>query len=188
MTITPTNCRSTRVLDNHKLQGSYRNEEDDLDASGSVYTPSWERTMGRNSRTRTNCGAPLCDASPIPPQLASLPPSYPDSPLYSKTPRSPASSIASTSWKDDTAVPKEWPSLVDTLVNGVWGPGEEGGVGGLPKVESNQQETTEVLGEGGLPDPGPPRGTSESSVPPTPADLPAPNKMAERRNLMRESS
>ena len=50
---------------------------------------------------------------------------------------------------------------------------EEGGVGGLPKVESNQQEMTEVLGEGGPPDPGPRRGTSGPSDPPDPVDLPA---------------
>ena len=144
--------------------------------------------MGHNSGTQTSCDAPIYDASPIPPQLASLPPSYPDSPLYSETPLSPAASTASTSWKDDTAVPKEWPSLADISENSVPGLGEEGGVGGLPKAESNQRETIEVLGEGGPPDPGPPGGTSGPLEPPDPESLPALNKMAERRNLISETS
>ena len=188
MTITSTNFRSTKVLDNHKPPDYDKSEGDDLDASYSVYTPSLERTMGCNSCTRTNCDAPLCGTSPIPPQLPSLPPSYPESPLYSGSPLLPSASTVSTSWKDDTAVPKEWPSLADISETGVWGPGEEGGVGGLPKAESNQRETTEVLGEGGLPDPGPCGGTSGPSELPDPGSLPAPNKTAVRRNLMRDNS
>ena len=183
-----TNPSSTKVLNNHKLPDCDKNGGDDPDASDSVYTPSLERTMGRNSRTRTSCAVPLYGTSPTPPRLSSLPPSYPESPLSPKTTLSPDASTASTSWKDDTAVPKEWPSLADILENGVWGPGEEGGVGGLPRAESNQREMTEVLGEVGPPDPGPPGGTSGPWEPPDPGSLPAPNKMAERRNLIRESS
>ena len=188
MTITPTNSRSTKVLDNHKLLDYDKSEGGDLDASGSAYTPSLERTRGCNSGTRTSCDVPLYGTSPTPPQPASLPPSYPESPLYSKTPLSPAASTASIAWKDDTAVPKEWPSLADTSENGVWGPGEEGGVGGLPKAESNQRETTEVLGEGGSPDPGPRGGTSGPLESPDPGSPPAPNKTAERRNLIKDNS
>ena len=188
MTITPTNFRSTRVLDNHKLQGSYRKGEDDQDASDSLYKPLWEKTKHHNSDTQIGCDAPKYDASPTPPQPASLPPSYPESPLSPGIPLLPAASTASTSWKVDTAVPKEWTSLADTSVNGIWGPEEEEGVGGPPKAESNQRETTEVLGEGGPPDPGPRGGTSGPSDPPGPEDLPVLNKMAERRNLIRETS
>ena len=188
MTITPTDFRSTKVLDNHMLLDYDKNGGDDQDASDSPYRPLPEKTKGHNSDTRTSCGAPKYDASLTPPQPASLLPSYPESPQYSETPLSPSASIASTSWKDDTAVPKEWPSLADTSENGVRGPGEEGGVGGLPKVESNQLETTEVLGEGGPPDPGPRGGTSGPSDPPDPEDLPVPNKTAERRNLISETS
>ena len=188
MTITSTNSRSTKVLDNHKLLDFYRNGEDDQDASNSPYKPSREKTKGHNSDTRTSCGAPKYDASPTPPQPASLPPSYPESPRSLGTPLSPAASTASTSWKVDTAVPKEWTSLADTSVNGVLGPEEEEGVGGPPKAESNQRETTEVLGEGGPPDPGPRGGTSGTLGPPDPESLPVPNKTAERRNLIRETS
>ena len=60
--------------------------------------------------------------------------------------------------------------------------------GGLQKVESNQPAMIEVLGEGGPPDPGPRGGTSGPSEPPDPESLPAPNKTAERRNLIRETS
>ena len=91
-----------------------------------------------------------------------------------------------TSWKDDTAVPKELPA--DTLVNGIRDPGEEGGEGKPPKAASNQLEMTEVLGKGGPPDPGPHRGTSGPLNPPGPGVLPDPNRMAERRNLITESS
>ena len=86
MTITPTQLGSTSILDNHKLQDFDKNVEDDQDAPCSPYTPSLEMTRGHNSRTRTNCGAPLYDAFPIHPQLASLPPLYPDSPLFGETP------------------------------------------------------------------------------------------------------
>ena len=188
ITITPTNFRSTKVPDNHKLQGSYRNGEDDQDASDSPYKPSQEKTKHHNSDTRIGCDAPKYDASPTPPQPASLPPSYPESPLSPGIPLSPTASTASTSWKVDTAVPKEWTSLANTSVNGVLGPEEEEGVGGPPKAESNQQETTEVLGEGGPPDPGPRGGTSGPLEPPELEDLPAPNRTAERRNLIRETS
>ena len=92
-----TNPSSTKVLHNHKPPDCDKSGGDDLDASNSVYTPSLERTMGRNSRTRTNCAVPLCGTSPTPPQLSSLPPSYPESPLYSETPLSPAVSTASIS-------------------------------------------------------------------------------------------
>ena len=137
MTITPTNFRSTKVLDNHKLLDYDKNGEDDQDASDSPYIPSPEKTKRHNSDTQTSCGAPKYDASPTPPQPASLPPSYPESPLSGETPLLPASSTAATSGKVDTAVPKEWTSLADTSVNGVWGPEEEEGVGGSPKAESN---------------------------------------------------
>ena len=160
MTITPTYFRSTKVLDNHMLLDYDKNGEDDQDASGSPYRPLPEKTRDHSSDTRTNCDAPLYDTSPTPPQPASLPPSYPESPLCSEIPLLPAASIAAISWKDDNAVPKEWTSLADTLVNGVLGPEEEEGVGGPPRAESNQRETTEVLGEGGPPDPGPRGGTS----------------------------
>ena len=122
MTITPTDFRSTKALDNHKLLGYDRSGEGDQDASDSPYRPLPERTKRHNSDTRTSCGALKYDASPIPPQPASLPPSYPESPRSPETPLSPAASTASTSWKVDIAVPKEWTSLADTSVNGVWGP------------------------------------------------------------------
>ena len=133
-----TNPSSTKVLNNHKPPDCDKSGGNDLDASDSAYTPSLGRTMGRNSRIQTNCAVPLCGTSPTPPQLFSLPPLYPESPLYLGTPLSPTASTASISWKDDTAVPKEWPSLADTSENGVQGPGEEGGVGGLPKVEDRK--------------------------------------------------
>ena len=188
MSIEPTNSSSTKVLDNHMPQDSYKNGGDGQDASYSPCKPLPEKTKDHNSDTRTSCGALLYDASPTPPQLFSLPPSYPESPLYTETPLLPAVSIAATSWKDDTAVPKEWTSPDNTSENGVPGSGEEGGVGGLPKAESNQWETTEVLGEGGPPDPGPLGGTSGPSEPPGPESLPATNKTAERRNLISETS
>ena len=115
--IKPTNSSSTKALDNHMPQDSYKNGGDGQDASYSPCKPSPERTRGHNSDTRTSCGALLYDASPTPPQLFSLPPSYPESPLYTETPLLPAVSIAATSWKDDTAVPKESPSPADTSVN-----------------------------------------------------------------------
>ena len=188
MTITSTDFRSTKVLDNHRLLDFDKNEGDDQDASCSPYKPLPGKTKGHSSDTQISCDVPLYGTSPTPPQPASLPPSYPESPRCSETPLLPAASIASTSWKDNTAVPKEWTSLPDTSVNSVLGPGEEGGVGGLPKAEFSQRETTEVLGEGGPPDPGPRGGTSGPSDTPGPEDLPAPNKTAERRNLMRETS
>ena len=51
MTITPTNSRSTKVLDNHKPLGYDKSEGDDLGASDSPYTPSLERTRGRSPDT-----------------------------------------------------------------------------------------------------------------------------------------
>ena len=119
MTITPTQLESTRTLGNHKLQDYSKNVGDDQDASCSPYTPSLEMTRGCSSRTRTNCAAPLYDASPTHPQLPSLPPLYPDSPLSGETPLWPTSSTAKSSWKDNITVPKELPSSADTLVNGV---------------------------------------------------------------------
>ena len=188
MTITPTDSTSTKALDNRMLLDYDRNEEDDQDASDSPYKPLPERTKGHNSDTRISCGASKYDASPTPPQPASLPPLYPESPLSGETPLLPASSTVATSEKVDSAAPKEWTSLADTSVNGVWGLEEEEGVGGPPKVESNQRETTEVLGEGGPSDPGPRGGTSDPSEPPGPEPLPALNRTAERRNLIRETS
>ena len=188
MTITPTQLESTSTLGNHKLQDYSKNVGDDQDASCSPYKPSPEMTTGCNSRTRTNCGALLYDASPTHPQPASLPPSYPESPLSGETPLLLTSSTAVTSWKDNTAIPKESTSPADTSVNGVWGPGEEGGEGEPPKAASNQPVTIEVLGEGGPPDPGPCGGTSGPSGPLDPGDLPDPNRIAERRNLITKSS
>ena len=89
---------------------------------------------------------------------------------------------------DNTTVPKESSSPANTSVNGIQGPGEEGGEGEPPKAVSNQPEVAEVLGEGGPPDPNPHRGTSGPSGPPGPGDLQDLNRMAERRNLMTESS
>ena len=129
MTITPTQLESTSNLDNHKLLDCNRNEGDDQDASYSPYKPSLETTKGHNSHNQTNCDVPICGASLTPPQPCSLPPSYPLSPLSPGTWQWWPSSIALTSWKDDTAVPKESPSPADTSVNGVWGPGEKGGEG-----------------------------------------------------------
>ena len=86
MTIKPTQLESTSILGNHKPQDCDRSEEGDQDASCSPYKPSLEMTMGRNSHTRTNCGAPLYDASPVRPQPVSLPPLYPESPLSGETP------------------------------------------------------------------------------------------------------
>ena len=65
---------------------------------------------------------------------------------------------------------------------------DKGGEGEPPKVASNQLAVIEVLGEGGPPDLGPHRGTSGPSDPLDPGDPPDLNKMAERRNLITESS
>ena len=51
MTITPTDFRSTKVLDNHMPLDYNKNEVDDQDASDSPYKPLPERTKGHNSDT-----------------------------------------------------------------------------------------------------------------------------------------
>ena len=87
MTIMPTQLESTNYLDNHKPLDCDRNEGDNQDASCSPYKPALEMTMGHNSHNQINCDALLCGASGAPPQLPSLPPSYPDSPLLPRTPQ-----------------------------------------------------------------------------------------------------
>ena len=51
MTITSTNFRPTKVLDNHMLLDYDKNGEDGPDASDSLYRPLLERTKGHNSDT-----------------------------------------------------------------------------------------------------------------------------------------
>ena len=183
-----TQLGSTSILDNHKLQDCDMSEGDDQDDTCSSYKPSPEMTKGCNSDSQTYCDSPLCGELPTPPPLLSLPPLYPYSPLSTRTWWWWPSPTALISLKDNTTVPKELPSPVNTLVNSVQGLGEEGGEGESPKVESNQPEKREELGEGGPPDPGPLGGTSGPSELPDPGCLPAPNKTAVRRNLINKTS
>ena len=187
MTITSTQLGSTSILDNHKPQDSCKHVKGEQDDTCSQYKPPQDPTKDYNLDNQANYEKSLSGIVPIH-HPTSWPPSWsPAPPPKTRIPLWRPSSTSPSDERGDTAVQYELPAPNDTLESGIGGLiGEEGEEMSL-RVESNHWETLEVLMEDGPPGPDPPGGTSGPYEAPG-TSPPDPNRMAVRRNLIKESS